>query len=251
MEQNRSSPKLYSDFALWWPILSIPEDYAEEAAFYKDLIETYSPREVVNILELGSGGGNNASHLKTFYRLTLVDKSPSMLDVSRDLNPECEHILGDMRSIRLGKKFDAVFIHDAVVYMTDEADLRLAIRTAFEHCKPRGVCLFAPDCTRDSFKPSNGHGGHDIGNRSMRYLEWTWDPDPSDSTYVIDFDYLFRKEDNTIQCEYDRHICGLFTREEWLRFITDTGFEAFAVPFVHSDVEPGSSEVFLGARPAG
>jgi len=50
----------------------------------------------------------------------LVDKSPGMLEVSRALNPECEHVEGDMRTVRLGREFDLVFVHDAVAYMAKE-----------------------------------------------------------------------------------------------------------------------------------
>ena len=48
------------------------------------------------LLELGSGGGNNASHMKAHFAPTLVDASAGMLDVSRALNPECEHVEGDI-----------------------------------------------------------------------------------------------------------------------------------------------------------
>src|SRR5688572_8259894 len=100
--------RLYSEFAAWWPLLSAPEDYAFEAEFYRrTLVEacTSPPRSV---LELGSGGGNNASHLKTHFEMVLVDQSPGMLEVSRQLNPECLHVTGDMRSTRLSREFDAV-----------------------------------------------------------------------------------------------------------------------------------------------
>ena len=35
--------------------------------------------------------------------MTLVDLSEEMLAVSRELNPECEHLQGDMRTLRLGR----------------------------------------------------------------------------------------------------------------------------------------------------
>ena len=128
------TPKLYRELAAWWPLLSAPEDYAQEAEDYRKLILEGSDGEARDVLELGSGGGNNASHLKAHFRLTLVDRSPQMLDVSRRLNPECEHVEGDMRSVRLGRTFDAVFVHDAIAYMTTEDDLRGVFATAFEHC---------------------------------------------------------------------------------------------------------------------
>ena len=140
-----AKPKLYHQLASWWPILSPPGDYAEEAAFFrKVLIETpeQAPR---TILELGSGGGNNASYLKAQFQMVLVDRSPEMIAVSRGLNPECEHFEGDMRTVRLGRQFDAVFVHDAICYIVNESDLRKVIETAYVHCKPGGVALFVPD----------------------------------------------------------------------------------------------------------
>jgi hypothetical protein len=82
----------------------------------------------------------------------------------------------------------------------------------------------------------------------MRYLEWTWDPDPNDTTYIVDFAYLLQ-EGRDVRCEYDRHIFGVFGREDWLRWITKAGFKAQAIPFVHSQIVPGSSEAFLGIKP--
>jgi len=249
MNYGNPLPRLYSEFSSWWPILSAPEDYAEEAAFYRKVIISACSTSPETLLELGCGGGNNASHLKKFFRMTLVDLSPDMLIVSRSLNPECEHIEGDMRTIRLKREFDAVFVHDAIVYMNTEADLQRAIETAFMHCKPGGAALFAPDHIRETFSPSTKYGGHDGKGRSMRYLEWTWDPDPSDSTYIVDFAYLLRDADGEVCCEYDRHVCGLFGRQDWLRMITEAGFQARAIPFEHSKIEPGSCDVFIGVKP--
>ena len=104
------------------------------------------------VLELGSGGGNNASHLKARFEMVLVEPSDGMRAVSRALNPDANTVDGDMRTVRLGRQFDAVFVHDAVCYMTTEPDLRMAIDTAFVHCRPGGVALFAPDFVRENFR---------------------------------------------------------------------------------------------------
>ena len=181
--------------------------------------------------------------------MALVDRSPEMLEVSRALNPECEHTEGDMRSIRLGRTFDCVFVHDAVVYMTTESDLRKAIETAFVHCRPGGAALFAPDHVRENFRPSTDHGGHDGESRSLRYLEWTWDPDPTDTTYVVDYAYLLRGSDGSVQVERDRHIEGLFARADWIRLFSEVGFRARIIPLEHSALEAGTHEVFVGSKP--
>ena len=122
------SEHLYGELAEWWPLLSAPEEYAEEADFYTDALKDAC--DPTTVLELGSGGGNNASHMKAHFDMTLVDRSDGMLDVSRALNPECVHMRGDMRTVRLGHTFDAVFVHDAICYITTESDLKRVFETA-------------------------------------------------------------------------------------------------------------------------
>ena len=96
-------------------LLTRPEDYTDEAERYRRLILDACP-VARTLLELGAGGGNNASHLKAHFTCTLADVSPQMLTVSRRLNPECEHVLGDMRTMRLGRTFDAVFVQMPAVF---------------------------------------------------------------------------------------------------------------------------------------
>ena len=230
-------PRLYGELTEWYQLVDPPEDHADEAALFRRLLD--GATTVRTVLELGSGGGNNASHLKAHYEMTLVDPSEGMLELSRRLNPECRHLAGDMRTLRLEERFDAVFVHDAVDYMTTLEDLRAAMETALAHLRPGGVALFAPDHLRDTFAPGTEHGGGDRGDRGLRYLEWTWDPDPSDSTYVADFAYLLR-EGSEVRVEHDRHTCGLFARDEWLGALREAGFE-------HAEVAPGpeGTEVFL------
>jgi SAM-dependent methyltransferase len=240
--------KLYDQLAEWWPLMSAPSEYEEEAAFYERALVESCDGPCRGVLELGSGGGNNASHMKKRFTMVLADRSPGMLAVSRALNPECEHVEGDMRTLRLSRQFDAVFVHDAVGYMTNEHDLRQAIGTAFVHCRPGGAVLFAPDHLRETFRPSTDHGGHDGADRALRYLEWTWDPDPNDNTYTVDYAYVLRERDGSARVELDRHIEGLFSRDEWLRWLVDAGFDARVVPFDHSELEAGTYQVFAGCR---
>lgn len=238
-------PRLYSELADWWPLLSAPEEYAEEAAVYREVLTQAAPNPIHTVLELGCGGGNNASHLKAHFDMTLVDRSPGMLKVSRRLNPECEHHLGDMRTVRLGKEFDAVFVHDAVAYLTSLEDLRATMRTAHEHCRLGGVALFVPDYLRESFLPETSHGGHDADERGLRYLEWRREVTPGSSTYVTDFAYLLHDSRGT-SVIYDRHVCGLFSTDEWMQTLHETGFETRRQTATLSGGEV--LEMFLGVR---
>lgn len=242
------APALYTDLADWWSLLSPPEEYEEEAGVYRDTILRQRPK-AHTLLELGSGGGHNASHLKASFEMTLVDLSPRMLAVSRRLNPGLPHHVGDMRSVRLDKTFDVVFIHDAIMYMTSEEDLLRALQTAAAHCRPGGMALFAPDHTRENVSFDSSSGGTDAPDgRGLRYLEWSWDPDPSDTWYFTEFSYLLRSADGNVRCVHDRHRDGMFPRDTWLRLIAEAGFAPAAFPYEHSVFAPGSHELFVGFK---
>ena len=240
-------PRLYGDLAPWFHLLTAPEEYAEEAEIYRGLLVDAAEQPIRTVLELGSGGGNNASHLKRHFDMTLTDLSVEMLELSRTINPECEHLEGDMRTLRLGREFDAVFVHDAIDYMTTTEELRAAMETAFVHLRPAGVALFVPDFVRERFRPRTSHGGNDGPGRALRYLEWDWDPDPEDDTYLVDFAVMLRDGDGTIRVEHDRHECGVFARDAWLALLRDVGFQAGArVSHVYEEV---ASEDFVGTKP--
>lgn len=238
-------PLLYDELASWFHLLTPPEDYAREAAYYRAALAGVTD-PLATLLELGAGGGNNASHLKAHLRCTLTDLSPAMLAQSEALNPECEHVAGDMRTLRLPRTFDAVLLHDAVMYLTTEEDLRRAVETAFVHCRPGGAALFAPDCTRETFQPRTEHGGSDGPGRAIRYLEWSWDPDPGDTECVADYVYALREGPGEVRVVHDRHVEGLFPRATWRRLLAQTGFEERTPP-PHDPGEVGV--VFLAVRP--
>lgn len=244
-----AKPRLYYELADWWPLLSAPEDYAEEAAFYAARLREACEGPPRTLLELGSGGGNNASHLKREFQVTLVDPAEGMLAVSRRLNPECEHLAGDMRTVRLKRQFDVVLVHDAVGYMTSREGLRQAMETAHAHCRPGGAALFAPDFVQENFRPGVSTGGHDGDRRALRYLAWTWDPDPGDETYLVDYAFMLRKSDGSVGVQHDRHVEGLFPRAVWLELLERGGFVPEAVPFDHSDLPDREFHVFVARRP--
>jgi SAM-dependent methyltransferase len=216
---------MYSDLAPWFHLLTQPSDYEDEAAFVSRVVDDVVDGSAETLLELGSGGGNNASHLKKRFRCTLTDISPDMLALSATLNPECEHVQGDMRTLRLDRTFDVVFIHDAISYLTTEDGLRQAIQTGAAHVRPGGVVILTPDATTEIFKPSTDHGGHDGDDgRSLRYLEWTHPPE-GDSTYVTDYVIVVQGPGDEFRVVHDRHTLGLFPEATWHRLIGEAGLE--------------------------
>lgn len=232
--------RMYSDLASWWPLLSPPSHYTEEAAdLLPDLLDTTPPPRRT-LLELGCGGGSLASHFKKHFTLTLTDRSPQMIEVSKAVNPECEHIVGDMMTLDLGREFDRVFVHDAIMYALDRDALRAAMRTAYRHCRSGGAAIFVPDHVRETFEPETDHGGEDgADGRGLRYLEWSWDADPDDDVYEVAYAFLLREADGRVHVDVEQHQHGCFARADWLAWLRETGFEARA------RTDPWSRDVFV------
>jgi len=99
-----------------------------------------------------------------------------------------------------------------------------------------------PDFVRERFRSGVHHGGHDGDGRSLRYFEWIFDPDPTDTTYANDFAYMLREGNGPVRVEHDTHVMGLFSRDEWLTWLRVAGFEARMVE------DPYEREVFVGQR---
>ena len=238
-------PLFYRELVSWYRLLDPPADHRDEAASYQAALERAASPRPETLLELGSGAGHNALHLKRRFRCTLVDPSEEMLGLSRELNPECEHLLGDMRTLRLPRTFDAVLVHDAVMYMTTEEDLFAAVRTAFAHTRSGGAAVFAPDCVRETFAEHTNLIADEDGARALRCLEWAWDPDPTDDTFVTEYGLLLR-DGEVVTSAHDRHVEGLFARGTWLRLLTSAGYR---VETTERPLDDGATdEVFLCRR---
>ena len=233
-------PRLYYDLAYLWPILDPPEDFIEEAGFWKAVLSKKLGAGRHAILELGVGGGHLLSHLASEFEATAVDISPQMISLSRKLNPQVEHIVGDMRSVRIGRRYKAVLIHDAVSYLLSETDISDTLETAAAHLCNGGLLIMCPDWYRETF-----HGTYETDRISMKdgtsiFLEQrVSDVDPQDTLIETSFKLTFGENGDNRTIE-DIHITGLFSLETWLTLMDKMNFDAEALPYpVYDDNEPG------------
>lgn len=62
--------RMYDEFAHLWSLISAPEDYANEAGYWRAILRAQLGPGRHEILELGVGGGNNLSHLTSGFKAT-------------------------------------------------------------------------------------------------------------------------------------------------------------------------------------
>ncbi|MGB5962197.1 MAG: class I SAM-dependent methyltransferase [Coleofasciculaceae cyanobacterium] len=144
---------VFGNYARYYDLLYRDKDYAGEAKFIVNLLQTHAPTSQF-ILELGCGTGTLASLLvKERYNVCGVDLSASMLQQASDqlfqlpqeLKERLNFLQGDLRTICLGQQFDAIIsVFHVFSYQISNEDLAAAFATVKRHLKPGGVFIF--DC---------------------------------------------------------------------------------------------------------
>ena len=245
ISSRKDERRLYGDLAWTWPIISPVEDYIEETELFSKLIKEHSRIEVKTLLHLGCGGGHNDYTFKKYFKVTSLDISEDMLGLAKKLNPEVNYKYGDMRTIRLEEKFDAVTILDSINYIKTVEDLQRTFITTYEHLKPGGVFLTFVEQITGQFKQNNTmYSTHSKGDVEITFVENDYDPDSNDTSYEATFIYLIRVG-GKLEVRTDRHLCGIFKLETWLELLKTTGFEVKQVKFTHSTFTEGESYPML------
>ncbi len=144
---------VFERYAQYYDLLNQGKDYEAEADFVHRKIQEYSPG-AESILDLGSGTGTHAILLAgEGYSVHGVDISEKMLvmakarlsQIQQERAKRVRFSIGDIRTIRLEEKFDAVVaLFHVMSYQTSNQALKELFSTAAVHLKPGGLFIF--DC---------------------------------------------------------------------------------------------------------
>lgn len=139
----------FQKYSAYYDLLYADKDYSAEAEYVARTLRT-EKAEVHTLLELGSGTGRHGRLLAGMgFEVRGVERSSEMVAIARLATEEvatpgaftCD--VGDLRSVRLGRTFDAVIsLFHVISYQTSDDDLRAAFRTASEHLEKGGLFLF-------------------------------------------------------------------------------------------------------------
>lgn len=117
------------------------KDYDAEAHILHSLIQEASAG-ARTLLDVACGTGAHLDILRRWYSVEGVDASPEMLAVARRRLPEVPLHAADMRTLELGRTFDAVTcLFSAIGYVTDPGEMRATIRRLAGHVAPGGVLI--------------------------------------------------------------------------------------------------------------
>lgn len=199
------------------------KDYGREAEEVLARIRRHRP-EARSLLDVACGTG---LHLAAFagvgFDVEGVELSEAMLAVARDRLPGIPLHQGDMRTFRLGRRFDAVVcLFSAIGYMTTLDDLATAFTTMGHHLVDGGVLVVEP-----WFRPEDWHDGSVFAESATdgdlavaRVSRSCREGDQS----LIEMHYAVATPERTWAFS-EIHRMGLFTTDQQLEVYRDAGFD--------------------------
>ena len=216
----------YNQLAWTEDFLAEPADYEQEVAHYADMVRQHASPPVHTLLHLGCGAGGQDLFFKRNFSVTGVDLSIGMLDKARAKNPEIEYIEGDMRTIRLDRKFDAVVIPDSIDYIATLGGLQQVIHTAALHLRKGGVLLVVCS-TAEQFRNNNFVYTGEKGDVHVTLFENNYASPYAPQTHEITLFYLIRQRGQLKT--YSEHIvAGLFPQASWEGVFKQAGLTLYS-----------------------
>jgi cyclopropane fatty-acyl-phospholipid synthase-like methyltransferase len=118
------------------------------------------------ILDLGCGGGEPIARffIELGFRLTGVDAAPSLLALCRERFPDMTWIEHDMRTLHLGRRFDAILAWNSFFHLRKD-DQRTMFAVFENHAAPSGLLLFTSG--PEESEANGSLCGHDLYHASL------------------------------------------------------------------------------------
>ena len=136
------SENIFDAYSYYYDLMYRDKDYLKEVEYIKNLL---SKNNVLgnDILEFGSGTGKHGYILSNYgYKVHGIEQSPKMLaKAKKNINFSFQQ--GDISSINLNKKYDAVIsLFHVISYQTKNKNLKMVFANAAKHLEIGGLFIF-------------------------------------------------------------------------------------------------------------
>ena len=206
------------------------KDYGAEA---RDLVELIGARNpsATSLLDVACGTGRHLELLRaSFPDVAGVDLDEGLLAIAQERLPDVPLTRADMRTVDLGRTFDAVTcLFSSVGYLRDADELERAVGRMAAHLAPGGVLVIDGWVRPDAWWP----GTHvqalaeTADGVAVTRVARTWrEGDRS----VLDMRYLIATASDGFDQEQERHELTLFTDAEYRGAFEAASLEPEVVP---------------------
>lgn len=220
---------VFARYAQYYDLLYKDKDYEREAKYVSTVLRT-NDTDTKTILDLGCGTGMHARSLaRDGYVVHGIDYSADMikqatqrlesLPTEETNGIEFQH--GDIRTIRIAKRFDAVIsLFHVISYQNDNDDILKTFTTARKHLNPDGLfvfdCWYGPTVLTDRPTSRTKHFKNEtytIVRQASAVLR------PNDN--IVQINYTFSVTDNT------QRVVDEFQEQHSMRYFFKPEIEVF------------------------
>ena len=229
--------KVFDGYAAYYDLLYRDKDYTAEAKFVQRLLQKRG-MDNGDILELGCGTGKHAHQFARMgYQIHGIDLSPTMVKAANSKLPlELKELVcfgeGDVRSVQIGRKFNAVIsLFHVASYQTSNDDISSMFKTAALHLDAGGIFIFdfwyGPAVLSDKPATRVKSMGNDEINVT-RIAEPVMFPNENlvDVNYTV---FISPKGDNQTQTIKESHHMRYFFAPELRLLLENSGFELISL----------------------
>nr|NJM03479.1 class I SAM-dependent methyltransferase [Desulfobacula sp.] len=237
---------MYSDFdviSTYYDALYVKDkEYSLEAAKVKELLTKHGVHLQADLLVLACGTGGHIPYLNDHYHVSGLDLSDDMLTLARKKFPGLRFHLGNLIDFELEMDFDAIIcLYGSIGFVKTVDNLRAAMERIAAHLRPDGLVLITPWSTVEDFKDIIVVDAADRPDLKIARMEQVRLKEPK--IVEVTFHHLLGKDNNVTYHKQSVEI-GLFSRQEYLSAMTDTGLKVVE-EYTGTDVRGGA---YIGKR---
>jgi SAM-dependent methyltransferase len=223
------------------------KDYAQEAAYVKQLIARHKRSDGNALLDVACGTGGHVPYLRDDFAYEGLDLDPEMLALARQRFPDITFHQGDMTDFALGRQFDVVTcLFGSIANVKTGQRLRQAITTLAGHLRPGGVLLVGRFLSPQEWIPGYPHAlfvdQPDLKLARLCVSKVAGAEVKGGNVAILDFHYLVATPEG-IEYFTEHHELGLFTEDEYLAAFQQAGLVA-----LHDREWMGGRGMYIGVR---
>lgn len=219
---------VYAATARYYDLIYHWKNYRLEAAKVHWLIKSLKRSSGNELLDIACGTGGHVAYLKKHYKVVGLDNSAPMIKEARKKNPGARFEIGDMKSFRLGREFDAVVcLFSAIGYLKNHRELERALKTMASHLKPGGVLIIEPFIEPKKFKLNRPRPLEVAKTKTIELVRMT-EAQQRGRKVVLDF-HILVKDQLHVERFLDRHELFLFNRNEFFSAFKRAGLKGWFI----------------------
>lgn len=242
---TESGGEVFRGYAKFYDLFYADKDYEAECDFLRRIFAANGVPETGSVLDLGCGTGGHVIPLsRSGYDVTGIDRSPEMVSIAQSKSADAgvgpSLMVGDVRTLELGRTFDAVISMFAVVgYQLSNDDLAAVFRVARTHLDPGGLFTFdawfgpavlseRPEVKRKTVVLDDGRSLDRVATPTLDVIAQT-----------VRVEYSFEESGEPIAEMAESHTMRFLFAQEIAYFLQDAGFEVVnLMPFMREGETP-------------